>query len=211
MRIIFLLNICCFPENTSSFNNKIRIQQYINGLNAVLQYNNIIKKHDIDVYITDNTIKNGETLPEEILNIIPSNIQLSLFLKNEFGKKNKGAGLIDIWKYNEDLIKKYDWIIHFEPRQLLQSFQFVESFLKEPRNLFTININVEHFNTGLFCISKENLINYINNCDLNRMVNNSISIEDDLYKYFQENKFNYDTLEKMDLLWFAGDNNTYHY
>jgi len=211
MKIIFLLNICCFPENTSSFNNKIRIQQYIDGLNTVFQYNNIIKKHDIDVYITDNTIKNGETLPREILNIIPSNLQLSLCLKNKLGKKNKGAGLIDTWKYNEDLIKKYDWIIHFEPRQLLQSFQFVESFLKEPRNLFTININVEHFNTGLFCISKENLINYINNCDLNKMVNNSISIEDDLYKYFQDNKINYDTLEKMDLLWFAGDNNIYHW
>jgi len=211
MKIIFLLNICCFPENTSSFNNKIRIQQYIDGLNTVFQYNNIIKNHDIDVYIVDNTIKNDETLPREILNIIPSNVHLSLCLKNELGKKNKGAGLIDTWKYNKDLIQKYDWIIHFEPRQLLKSFQFVESFLKEPRNLFTININVEHFNTGLFCISKENLLNYINNCDLNKMVNNSISIEDDLYKYFQDNKLNYDTLEKMDLLWFAGDNNTYHY
>lgn len=211
MKIIFLLNICCFPENTSSFNNKIRTQQYIDGLNTVFQYNNIIKNHDIDVYIVDNTIKNDETLPREILNIIPSNVHLSLCLKNELGKKNKGAGLIDTWKYNKDLIQKYDWIIHFEPRQSLKSFQFVESFLKEPRNLFTININVEHFNTGLFCISKENLINYINNCDLNKMVNNSISIEDDLYKYFQDNKINYDTLEKMDLLWFAGDNNTYHY
>jgi hypothetical protein len=211
MKIIFLLNICCFPENTSSFNNKIRTQQYIDGLNTVFQYNNIIKNHDIDVYIVDNTIKNDETLPREILNIIPSNVNLSLCLKNELGKKNKGAGLIDTWKYNKDLIQKYDWIIHFEPRQSLKSFQFVENFLKEPRNLFTININVEHFNTGLFCISKENLLNYINNCDLNKMVNNSISIEDDLYKYFQDNKINYDTLEKMDLLWFAGDNNTYHY
>ena len=211
MKIILLLNICCFPENTSSFNNKIRTQQYIDGLNTVFQYNNIIKNHDIDVYIVDNTIKNDETLPREILNIIPSNVHLSLCLKNELGKKNKGAGLIDTWKYNKDLIQKYDWIIHFEPRQSLKSFQFVESFLKEPRNLFTININVEHFNTGLFCISKENLLNYINNCDLNKMVDNSISIEDDLYKYFQDNKINYDTLEKMDLLWFAGDNNTYHY
>ena len=211
MKIILLLNICCFPENTSSFNNKIRTQQYIDGLNTVFQYNNIIKNHDIDVYIVDNTIKNDETLPREILNIIPSNVHLSLCLKNELGKKNKGAGLIDTWKYNKDLIQKYDWIIHFEPRQSLKSFQFVENFLKEPRNLFTININVEHFNTGLFCISKENLLNYINNCDLNKMVDNSISIEDDLYKYFQDNKINYDTLEKMDLLWFAGDNNTYHY
>ncbi len=211
MKTIFLLNICCFPENVSYFNNKIRTQQYIDGLNAVFQYNNIIKKHDVDVYIIDNTIKNGESLPKEILNIIPSNIHFSLCLKNEFGKKNKGAGLIDTWQYNKDLIQKYDWIIHFEPRQLLKSFQFIESFLKEPRNLFTINVNVEHFNTGLFCINKQHLLNYINNCDLNKMVNNSISIEDDLYKYFQENKINYDTLEKMDLLWFAGHNNTYHW
>lgn len=211
MKTVFLLNICCFPENTSYFNNKIRTQQYIDGLNAVIQYNNIIKKHNVDVYIIDNTIKNGETLPKEILNIIPSNIHLSLCLKNEFGKKNKGAGLIDTWQYNKDLIQKYDWIIHFEPRQLLKSFQFIESFLKEPRNLFTINVNVEHFNTGLFCINKQHLLNYINNCDLNKMVNNSISIEDDLYKYFQENQINYDTLEKMDLLWFAGHNNTYHW
>ena len=75
--------------------------------------------------------------------------------------------------------------------------------MKEPRNLFTININAKHFNTGLFCISKENLLNYINNCNLNKMVNNRISIEDDLYQYFKKNNLDYDTLEKMDLFWFS--------
>ena len=209
MSILCELRICINPSNNK--NPEKRNREFVNGLKKFFEYNKILKDNHVDIFITDNTISENDNLPNDILNILPDNCKIITCLNNNYGSYNKGAGDIEQWKYNEDLIKKYDWIIHFEPRQLLQSFQFVESFLKEPRNLFTININVEHFNTGLFCISKENLINYINNCDLNKMVNNSISIEDDLYKYFQDNKINYDTLEKMDLLWFAGDNNTYHY
>tara|TARA_B100000401_G_scaffold215527_2_gene145471 strand:- start:5413 stop:6036 length:624 start_codon:yes stop_codon:yes gene_type:complete len=201
MSILLGLCICVNPSNNK--NPKKRNQQYLQGLNKFFEYNDILKDNNVDIFITDNTVSEYTNLPNEILNAIPDNCKIITCLNNNYGSINKGAGLIEQWLYNKKLIEQYDWFIHFEPRQLLKSNQFIESFLKEPRNLFTMNVNTYHFNTGLFCISKENLLNYINNCNLKKMVNNRICIEDDLYKYFKEKNLHYDTLEKMDLFWFS--------
>ena len=206
MKILVLLNICCFPENNKSIDKtKKRTEQFVNGLKCFFKYNAYNK--DIDFYITDNSIKEHYCLPEEILNIIPKHVNLSLFYKNEFGKINKGTGLIDSWLYNKELIKKYDYVIHFEPRQLLKSNQFIESFLENPRNLFTVGIKDQAFNTGLFCIKTSHLLYYIQMTNLFQMINEYISIEYDLYKYFIKFNIKYDTLEKMDLLWFESKTN----
>ena len=109
--------------------------------------------------------------------------------------------------YNKELIKKYDYVIHFEPRQLLKSNQFIESFLENPRNLFTVGIKDQAFNTGLFCIKTSHLLYYIQMTNLFQMINEYISIEYDLYKYFIKFNIKYDTLEKMDLLWFESKTN----
>lgn len=205
MKILICLNICIFSTNPKS-NNIIneRIQQYINGLSAFFKYKEILDKYDIDIYITDNTIDNINDIPIQIRNILPKKVKFSVFKNNIYGCYNKGAGLIQTWLYNKELINQYDWFIHFEPRQLLKSFNFIENFLKNPRNLFTININVKHFNTGLFCLESKYLINYISNIDLKYMVNKCISIEWDLYNYINDNDdIKYDILDKMDITWFA--------
>lgn len=217
MRILIELRLCSFPTNKqSNNNNKSRIEQFINGLNKFFEYNLHYSKNNsnysnIDIFVTDNTIPNGETLPDEILNVIPENIKIITCSNNNYGCFNKGAGDIEQWLYNREFIKQYDWFIHFEPRQLLKSNQFINSFLENPRNLFTLGNDNEHFNTGLFCIQTNHLLNYSEKCVLKHMVSEYISIEHDLFDYFKHNNIDYDNLEKMDLLWFDTNTNRHYH
>jgi len=212
-KILCVLPICLKPTNLKSQEDtKTRTEQYRNGLNKFFEFNiNTFNKYNIDIVIFDNTINNIIDISDNIIDIIPKNVKILFNIVNNYGCHNKGAGLIETWLYNKELISQYDWFIHFEPRQLLKSNQFIESFLEKPRNLFTININVKHFNTGLFCIQTKTLINYINNVNLNNMSSNSISIENDLYLYFINNNISFDTLNKMDLIWFPMNHIPLHY
>lgn len=200
-KILCILPICCYPTNRTSNNGSERIQQYVTGLNKLFEYNDIFKKHNIDIYIVDNSIKDGDNIPIEILNIIPENVKKFTCLQNNFGCKNKGAGLIELWLYYKDIIEKYDWVIHFEPRQLLLNFNFINNFLLNPRNLFTIGSDKTHFNTGLFTLETCILLDYCNKVNLNIMVNKYISIENDLYNYIISQNYQFDLCEKMELLW----------
>ena len=198
-------NNCSLYKNNQLTSNNIRIKQYIDGIQQVRNLN-----PDIEIYISDNS--NYLNKESELLNIInENNIKIITNAPNNFGCINKGSGLIENWIHNNDIIKKYDYIIHFEPRQLLKSNQFIYNFLKNPRNLFTINENVKHFNTGLFCIQSGELIKYINNSNLDNMVSRRISIEYDLYRYFINNNISFDILEKMDLIWFPINHVPLHY
>ena len=116
----------------------------------------------------------------------------------------------------KDLIKKYDYFIHFEPRQLLISNQFIDSFLENPRNLFTYGGNfnnkdsnsLKHFNTGLFCIKTQYLINFIKSISLN---NFNDSIEYSIFNYFINNNIEIYILEKLDLFWFPTNKNKLYF
>jgi hypothetical protein len=201
-KILCLLPICCYPANMSSNNGAERIQQYVNGLSKFFEYIDILKKHNVDTYITDNSIKKDSKLPLEILTIIPEHVIISTSLNNHFGAINKGAGLIEQWLYCKDIIVKYDWLIHFEPRQLLLNFNFINNFLENPRNLFALGNDKKHFNTGLFCIETGSLLHYSTSVDLNIMSTRYISIENDLYNYIIKHKIKFDILDKMELIWF---------
>ena len=201
-KILCMLPICCYPTNACSNSGVERIKQYIDGLRKFFEYNDVLKKHNIDVYLVDNSIKDGVTLPPAILNIIPDNVTVNTSLNNNFGWLNKGAGLIEQWLHCKDIIEKYDWFIHFEPRQLLLNFDFINNFLETPRNLFILGAGNNHFNTGLFCIHANKLLDYSNKCVLKHMVSQSISIEYDLYNYMLSYKNQYDILDKLNLVWF---------
>ena len=201
-KILCMLPICCYPANLDSNRGEERMQQYVKGLTKFFEYNDTFKKYNVDIYIVDNSIKDGNRLPLEILNILPANVKINTSLNNTFGAINKGAGLIEQWLYCKDIIAQYDWFIHFEPRQLLLNFNFINDFLENPRNLFTFGGGRICFYTGLFCIQINNLLNYYQNIDLPNMISRSISIEYDLFNYFKHNNIQYDILDKMELVWF---------
>lgn len=183
----------------------IRYKQYFDGLKKFVEFN--FKENNCDVFLLDNTLSNIKQIPKDILEILDkNNIEVILTQKNNFGKYNKGAGDIENLIEIKEKLKNYEWFIHFEPRQLLLSHEFFISFLKEERNLFTLNKNknaAPHFNTGLYACRTKDILSFIENFDnikLENMVKNSISIEYILYQHF--NNIKYYTLDKMDLLWF---------
>ena len=58
------------------------------------------------------------------------------------------------------------------------------------------------FNTGLFSIESKKLIQFINECPPQLLVDYKLGIEYALYQFFINNKISYDTREKMELIWF---------
>ena len=110
--------------------------------------------------------------------------------------------MIEIWRNNIELLKQYDYIIHFEPRQLLINNDFINDFIKNPRNLFTIGKEQNHFNTGLFCIKTSTLLQYIQYNSPQLLVTKRLGIEYSIYNFFLRNKIHFDTRKKMNLIWY---------
>jgi mannose-1-phosphate guanylyltransferase len=198
-------NNCSLYKANRLMPTNIRIKQYIDGIQQVRNLN-----PDIEIYISDNS--NYLNKESELLNIInENNIKIITNAPNNFGHINKGSGLIENWIHNNDIIKKYDYIIHFEPRQLLQSNQFIDNFLKNPRNLFTLGSDKKHFNTGLFCIKSDVLLQFIKLIQPHILIKNNYSIENIIYNYIIGNKISYNLLDKMDLIWFPSNHIPLHY
>tara|TARA_B100001250_G_scaffold337877_1_gene304816 strand:- start:1430 stop:2071 length:642 start_codon:yes stop_codon:yes gene_type:complete len=192
--------------------NGLRYKQYFEGIQKIYQFN-IDKK--IDIYIADNSdFFDKETELKEYIS--KTSIVIIKNIPNNYGCKNKGGGLIENWLHNKHILSRYDWIIHFEPRQLLQSNQFIDSFLENPRNLFTYggsfynkdSNSLKHFNTGLFCIKTQYLMNFIKSISLN---NFNDSIEYSIFNYFINNNIEIYILEKLDLFWFSTNKNKLYF
>ena len=77
----------------------------------------------------------------------------------------------------------------------------MNSFLKNPRNLFTMSAENNHFNTGLFCIEIKTLMNYIDEVSPQSLIDKSEGIEYSIYNYFIRNDIKFDTRDKMELIW----------
>ena len=198
MDILCELRLCCYPTNHMCNSGTERIQQFVDGLNKFFEFN---KNNEFDILITDNTISDNK-LPQEILDIIPDKCNIITCMNNKYGCINKGSGVIEQWNYNKDFIKNYKWLIYFEPRQILQTNNFINSFLENPRNLFTLGKEQNHFNTGLFCIEVITLINYISEVTPKSLIDKTEGIEYSIYNYFQKSFINFDIRDKMDLIWY---------
>ena len=209
MYILCELRICTNIEGGELFkrgqleNNSVRINQYVNGLKKFFELNShYIDNNLLSVYLTDNTVSDKCELDKSILNVLHPKCEIITCINNKYGCKNKGAGDIEQWIYNKDLINKYKWFIHFEPRQLLQSNQFIDSFLENPINLFTMGTNMRHFNTGLFCIKCKVLFDFINEYTPEKLFNNNLGIEYAIYNFIINSNIDYKIIDKMDLIYF---------
>lgn len=197
-KILLLLNMCLKPTNVGSLcDETIRNKQYIDGLNSVFKYKDILNKYGVDICLSDNTINDVSSIPHEIMTIIPSDVKIITKNANTYGSINKGAGLLETWEFCMDIIKQYDWVIHFETRQILENFDFITNFLELNRNLFTLGDSV-HFNTGLFCIDSSVLLKYIRETPPMTL---RVSIEYHIFDFVNRNRIYYDTIDKMGLLW----------
>ena len=196
------MKICIFMATTfviDTQSTEKRIIQYQNGIDKLLELNN---KYDFDIYIADNGIDFGDKIT------IDNRIKTIINNPNNYGKYNKGAGLIEVWINNKEILSQYDYIIHFEPRQLLIDNYFIDNFIKNQRTLFTFNKNPtasRHINTGLFACKSNELLEFINKYSPEFLLQNKLGIEYAIYNFYETEKIPYDTLDKMNLIWFPSN------
>jgi hypothetical protein len=187
--------------------NLIRKNQFIHGLSKLFEYN--FEEKGCDILITDNTTNN---LYNEITELLPKDTIVRCFQDNRFGSINKGAGLVQKWLYNKDILEKYEWVIHFEGRLLLQNFSFFDRFFNEPAVYFRYGdpenrYNFSHFFTGLFSVKTVDLFDFCNVYPIDKLIRHSISIEYPMKDYFiQQTKI----INDLQLIWFCSRKNPYY-
>jgi len=179
---------------------EVRVKQYVDGLNKFFELKDKIS--DFKIILSDNTVSDISQIDKRIVETIPEDVvKYNLKKDNNYGSKNKGAGIVSSWLRSVEDIKDDEYFLHFEPRLFLRNFDFIEDFIDNPRNLFTLNPNKTHFNTGLFGVSSKDIISFCNSINLDVMVENSISIEDVIYQYFKQKNIKFDTKKEMGVIW----------
>jgi hypothetical protein len=209
MKIAIFLS-CTTILNSHRFKKSFgeqRINTYVNGLKSFFKYNDYFLTNNIDIFFMDNNIDTNEKLDNRINEILPNNVIKLLFKRNNYGHINCGAGLIEQWLECSKELEKYDYIIHFEPRQILKSLYFIETFLKNNTNIFLFISQHKQFYTGLFSIKTEHLISYVKNTNLEHMCTSGMCIENSLHDYFVKNKIQFEKIDKLDLSWNAVSDN----
>lgn len=163
---------------------KFRDSLIENGLKLLFDDSIDFEKFNVDFIFTDNTVSKNNNINNKILELLPKNTIIQTIKKNYYGKKNNGAGDIDLWNYNRNLIKEYDYFFHYQPRIQIFNKSFIEEFLKEPCNFFSLDQTNIQFKTAYFGIESKKLIEFIDSNDIDEMVANKISIEKLFYDFF---------------------------
>jgi hypothetical protein len=190
-------------EQFSQFiKNNIRRQQIIFGLRKLFEYDFAAK--GCDVLFTDNTITE---LDEEIKSLFPPNTIFRCFQHNPYGHLNKGAGLLQKWIHNKDILDRYEYIIHFESRLALQSHSFFDTFFSNPRTLFRNGSSEKTDNktafTGLFSCKPSLLWACLEKYPIPYLIQNAISIELAIRPYLMREENS--EIETLDLVWYCFD------
>ena len=180
-----------------SYIGEERVLQFLNGYNSF--FNNFKGREDTDVYVMDGTIDSTESIDDRIKEVIPDYVTYELHLNNKYGAQNNGAGVIETWRLHEDLLKKYKWIIHFEPRTVLRGFDFFNHFYSNKKSLFALDNTGQQFYTGLFSISSELLLDF-STLDLDVMIQHQLGIEKAFYDYMQNKPK--EIVDSVGIVWF---------
>lgn len=167
-----------------------RLVQYKKGLQEFFHHMKDIV-HNFNVVLCDNSCT---VFPIKV----PSYVNVICY--REEATQNIGQGVINQWKVVLKSINRSDYIIHFEPRQILKNVTFFTDFLTRQRNMFQIK-NKTQIWTGLFAIEQKTLERYIENIKLS----NNVSLEDDMFVKIQP-CYNYGHLH---LTWHDAFNNMY--
>lgn len=195
--ILLLLPISTnVSESKSKLNQDKRKEQYINGIKRILEYEHI---KNFDIVLVDNTTTSIDKDIQQVMPFISETITID---KNENGQRNPGAGILDVWHHLKNDISTYDWIIHFEPRQMMKDFRIFETFMENPRNIFMYGDNKKnHYYTGLFTIKSSTLLYYLSKMDGKNLARKHICLEYNMFEILNDVNVTIDIVDKMGVLW----------
>ncbi|MBI3865836.1 MAG: hypothetical protein HY290_28515 [Planctomycetia bacterium] len=111
-----------------------RISQYVSGFGQVAEAGRLFP--GFDFYSVDNTVEHPDRLDSRLTRAIEGIPALKgkyYFWDNEVGRINKGSGLVVQWaRVLPDIEGRYDFILHYEPRQRLIDHSFFERMAGKP-------------------------------------------------------------------------------
>lgn len=213
MKTALILSTALITSIGNSNQANSRAIQYANGVKDILKRFNLTE--NLEIFICDNTIENEDLLNLELKKVLNDiNIRNKFYLnENSYGKINKGCGLISQWNYIlPTLVDTFEYIIHYEPRQILENEMFFNTFISKPFNIFKTDAVIiykfkilpyiyNHFQTGLFSCKTSVLLSFTKSINIERMAVYKKSIEREMYLYFKKNKIPYNTIKILGLIW----------
>jgi len=171
-----------------------RIRDYANGL---VRISTILKDFTkTPIFIVDNTLEDLTQIPLELKSLIPENWTIVLTHSNLYGRHNKGAGDIETIRCISQKLATYNYVVFYEPRLILEKTHFLTSLIQSPRNsLWLENKNFYDFilrrksksiSTGFYSIQSEKLLLFVNQVDLERMVDCKESVEHVFFDFLKK-------------------------
>lgn len=216
MKTALVLSTAFITTHSQDEKALYREKQYLNGISDI--YNRFQGSDDFEIFISDNTVSDEAMLSYRLrksLEMIPKKNKY-FKIDNKYGRVNKGCGLIAQWRYSLPMIeKKYRYIIHYEPRQILEDTVFFREYVKEPCALLREDcplimrykifpLRYRHFQTGLFSFRCVDLLQFANEQNVRAMSDRKISIERLLYSYARNNNISYKKIDCLGISWDSG-------
>jgi len=115
--------------------NELRRRQIASNLAAFYRdHKELLQKQRMRLVWVDNTV--AGRMPPAVDAALPPTVERFHFLRNNYGCRNKGAGLIESWREIDCLLGQYTWLVYIEGRCRILSTRFLEQFFERPRGLF---------------------------------------------------------------------------
>lgn len=217
MKTALLLSTAFITTQAENQNSLWRRRQYLSGIEDICK--RIKNYKDIDLFIADNTIHDESELCVDLRGQLSSIEGHRKYYKvnNYFGAKNKGCGLLAQWRHAlPNIVKNYQHVIHYEPRQKMNDESFLINFQKYPGNIFRLDtvkvykyhlfpVLYRHFQTGYFSCNSRTLLDIALSLDENLMCDKSLSIEGLIYQYFKHRKLSFKLVKQLGISWDSGN------
>ena len=171
-----------------------RIQDYENGLARLRLVLRGFAKTPI--FVVDNTLEDLSQIPLELKSLIPENWTIVLTHSNKYGKLNKGAGDIETIRCISQKLTTYNYVVFYETRLILEKSDILAALIKSPRNSiwlenksfydFILRKKSKSVSTGFYSIKSEMLLAFVDEVDLEVMVNRKESLEDIFFDFLKK-------------------------
>ena len=174
---------------------------------------------NFDIVVCDNTVKDINNIKNNNLKQLLSSVQF-LCLRRNIGQANLGMGELDELIYTSSQInfKNYDKIVYFTLRKIVTNPWIFEKVNAMKKNALICNPEFLHLNNNykfryspatpnlyndmFFALSAKLMLDYVNYSKKRIQFNlqNRVGSEQNLYKFINERKIDYEWLKCLGLI-----------
>ena len=209
------LIFCSSAFHVQNYSNEKRENEYYYCLKQLKR----MIPENFDIVVCDNTIKSMNDLTNENLMKILKTVKF-LNLERNIGKQNIGMGELDELIYTSSKIdfNQYEKIVYFTLRKIVTNPWVFEKVNNMKKSALISNPGFLHiknnfdfryskpadnlYNDMFFCLTNELMLNYVEYSKEKLLYNleNRIGSEQNLYRFINEKKIDYEWLDYLGLI-----------